>query len=42
MIESSLQLCPPEDSNSDSDYDEYDVQEYEVYISGLELDHEDL
>ena len=40
MIESSIQLCPQEDSDSDSNYDEY--EEYEVDISGHELGHKDL
>ena len=42
MIESSVQLCPPEENNSNSDYDEYTEQEYEVDISGHQLRHEDL
>ena len=42
MIESSVQHCPPEGSYSGSHYDEYDMQEYEVDISGHDLGHEDL
>ena len=42
MVESSVQFCPPEDGNSDSAYDEYDAQDYEVDISVYELGHEDL
>ena len=42
MIESSVQLCPLEDNNSESEDDEDDIQEYEVGISGRELGPEDL
>ena len=41
MIASSVQLCPLEDSNSDSDYDEDDVQEYGEDLPGHVLCHED-
>ena len=40
MIKSSIQQCPQEDSDSDSNFDEY--EEYEVDISDHELGHKDL